>query len=178
MSLYLLAAEEHHENGVHLAGDTNEIIWGSIAFFIVAGLLAWKVLPLITKAMHDRTARIEAELADAKAARAEAERALTASSAELPDAGTEEANIRREAHATAAKLKEDLVARAEAEAEAVRDRGRNDVVTRKRQAQADLLAEISAMTRNTAEAVVLDGLDGSSQSDLIENYINQVSQMS
>jgi F0F1-type ATP synthase membrane subunit b/b' len=90
----------------------------------------------------------------------------------------EEAKIRSEAQATAVKLKEDLIAKAETEAEAVRERGRNDVANRKRQAQADLAGEVSQMTRNTAEAVVLDGLDGNSQSDLIETYINQVSQMS
>ncbi len=174
--LHLFAAEE--PNGVHLAGDTNEVIWGSIAFFIVAGLIIWKAGPLITKSMRERTGRIEAELDEAKSQRAEAEAALTASSAELPDVGDEEAKIRSEALATAIKLKEDLLVRAESEAEAVRERGRNDVANRKRQAQADLSAEVSRMTRETAEAVVLDGLDGASQSDLIESYINEVSQMS
>ncbi len=176
MNLFLLGAEE--PNGVHLAGDKNEIYWGSVAFFIVLGLIIWKAVPLITQAMRDRTARIEAELSEAKAARAEAERALTASSAELPDVGAEEAKIKREALATAAKLKEDLVAKAEAEAEAVRERGRSDVVNRKRQAQADLSAEIAEMTKNSAQAVVMSGLNDDSQSELIENYINQVSQMS
>lgn len=174
--LNLFAAEE--PNGVHLAGDINEVYWGSLAFFVVVGLVVWRVGPTIAKAMQDRTDRIEAQLAEARAGRAEAEAALTASSAELPDLEEEEAKIRSEALTTAAKLKEDLQNRAEAEAEAVRERGRNDVANRKRQAQADLAAEISKMTRDTAEAVVLDRLDGTSQSDLIENYINQVSQMS
>lgn len=175
-TLHLFAAEE--PNGYQLAGDINEVIWGSIAFFIVAGLIIWKAGPLIAEAMRDRTARIEAELDEAKSQRAEAEAALTASSAELPDVGAEETKIRSEALTTAIKLKEDLLIRAEAEAEAVRERGRTDVTNRKRQAQADLAAEISRMTRETAEAVVLDGLDGASQSDLIENYINEVSQLS
>lgn len=174
--MYQLASEE--PNGVHLASDINEVIWGSIAFFIVAGLIVWKAGPLIAKAMNDRTARIEAELGEAKAARAEAEAALTATSAELPDVSSEEARIRSEALQTAEKLKADLIAKAGAEAEAVRDRGRSDVAARKRQAQADLIAEVSRMTRQAAEAVVRDGLDGGSQGELIENYINQVSGMS
>lgn len=165
-------------NGVHLPGDINEVYWGSIAFFVLVGLVVWKAGPLIVKSMRDRTERIEAELADAKAARTEAEQALTASSAELPDVSDEEARIRSEAQATATKLRADLVAKAEAEAEAVRERGRADVANRKRQAQADLAAEVSQLTRSTAEAVVMDGLDDGSQRDLIENYINQVSQMS
>ncbi len=173
--LYQLAAEE--PNGQHFAGDINEVIWGSIAFFVITGLIVWKGGPPIRKALNDRTARIEAELADAKAERTAAELALTTSSAELPDAPAEEARIRTEATATAVKLREDLVAKAEAEAEAIRERGRTDVANRKRQAQADLAAEISRLTRTTAEAVVRDRLDGSSQTELIENYINQVSQM-
>jgi F-type H+-transporting ATPase subunit b len=171
--LNLFAAEAR--NGVHLAGDKNEIYWGSVAFFIVFGLIVWKVGPSIVQSLRDRTARIEAELADAKADRAAAEAALTESSADLPDVGDEEAKIRSEAASTAVKLKEDLIAKAEAEAEAVRERGRNDVENMKRQAQADLAAEVSRMTRNTAEAVVQEALDGNSQSELIENYINQVS---
>lgn len=174
--LYMFAAEAG--NGRHLAGDRNEIYWGSIAFFVILGLIVWKAGPIITKSMRDRTDRIEAELADAKAARTAAEAALTESSAELPDVAEEEAKIRNEALETAVKLKGDLIAKAEAEAEAVRERGRNDVTNLKRQSQADLAAEISSMTRNTAEAVVREGLDDSSQSELIENYINQVSEMS
>ncbi len=175
-TLYMIAAEA--PNGRHIPGDVNEVYWGTVAFFVVVGLIVWKALPAMTQALRDRTARIESELAEAKAARAEAEQALTASSADLPDVSTEEAKIRSEAQATAAKLREDLFAKAEAEAEAVRERGRSDVANRKRQAQADLAAEISAMTRNSAEALVKEGLDGGSQSELIETYINQVGQMS
>lgn len=174
--LYIFAADA--PNGRHLAGDRNEIYWGTAAFLVVMALIIWKALPLMKEALQARTAKIEAELTNAKAARAEAEQALNASSAELPDVSVEEAKIRSEATATAAKLKEDLFAKAEAEAEAVRERGRSDVVNRKRQAQADLAAEISTMTRDSAEALVKEGLDGGSQSELIESYINQVGQMS
>lgn len=173
--LYLLASEE--PNGKHLASDINEVIWGSIAFFIVAGLIVWKVGPLIAAAMRDRTARIEAELAEAKAARTEAEAALQASTAEMPEVAAEEARIRAEGEVTAEQLKADLIAKAEAEAEAIRERGRSDVDSRRRQAQADLVAEVSRLTRSSAEAVVRDGLDSGSQSELIESYINQVGEM-
>lgn len=177
MSLLSLFAAEA-PNGVHLAGDKNEIYWGSVAFFIVLGLIIWKAGPLITKGMRDRTDRIAGELDDAKAERASAEAALTESSADLPDVGEQETKIRNEGLETAVRLKADLIEKAEAEAEGLRERGRADVANLKRQAQADLAAEVSRMTRNTAEAVVREGLDDSSQSELIENYINQVGGMS
>ena len=180
-TLYLLAAEEgevHHDNGVHLAGDIKEVIWGSIAFFVVLGLILWKALPAIRQAMEDRTARIEGELAEAKSRREAAETALRSSTSELPDLSEEEARIRAEANETAARLKADLIAKAEAEADSVRERGKADVANRKRQARADLSSEISEATRQAAEVMVKDQLDGSAQADLIESYINEVSRMS
>lgn len=173
---YLIAAEE--PNGVHLAGDRNEIYWGSVAFFIVLGLIIWKALPLMRQSLNDRTTRIQGELDAARADRQAAEQALNASAVDTPDLGKEEEKIRTEAKATAEKLKVDLVAKAEADADALRERGRADVATMKRQARADLSAEVSRMTRDSAEAVVLEGLDSKSHNDLIDSYINQVSQMS
>ena len=172
MNVFQVAAEG--PNGVHIPADVNEVYWGSVAFFVVVGLIWWKARPLIVEALKDRTARIETELEEAKAARTDAEAALQASSADLPDVSAEEARIRAEAEATAEKLKADLVAKAEAEAEAIRERGRADVENRRRQARADLSAEVARLTRTSAEAVVRQGLDGGSQADLIDNYINQV----
>jgi F-type H+-transporting ATPase subunit b len=174
-AVYVIAAEG---NGYQLAHDIREVIWGSIAFFIVAGLIIWKGGPAIKKAMADRTARIETELAEAKSRREAAEAALNASTSDLPDVSEEEDRIRAEAHETAARLKTDLIAKAEAEAEGVRERGKTDVANRKRQARADLQEEIAEATRRAAEDMVKADLDTSAQSDLIESYINQVSQMS
>ena len=176
MNVFQVAAEG--PNGVHIPADVNEVYWGSVAFFVVVGLIWWKARPLIVEALKERTARIETELEEAKAARVDAEAALQASSADLPDVSAEEARIRAEAEATAEKLKADLVAKAEAEAEAIRERGRADVENRRRQARADLTAEVARMTRSSAEAVVRQGLDGGSQADLIDNYINQVGDIS
>ena len=41
--LLLLASEK--PNGFLLSGDLNEVIWGSIAFFLILGLLIWKAGP-------------------------------------------------------------------------------------------------------------------------------------
>ncbi len=173
---FLIGAEE--PNSFLLAGDKKEIYWGSAAFFVLMALVVWKGLGPIKAAMANRTAGIEAELAEAKADREAAERALTESSADLPDLAQEEARIRREAEETATKLKADLIAKAEIEAESVRERGQAEVANRKRQAQADLSAKMAEATRDGAEAAVRDGLDSGAQVDLIEKYINEVGQLS
>ncbi len=173
--LNLIAADA--PNGVHLAGDINEVIWGSIAFFVVVGLLAKLAGPAMLKGFRGRTERIEAELADAKAERAAAEAALTTSTSDLPDLSVEEDRIRAEATETAARVKADLIAKAQAEADDVRARGAQEVENYRRQSIADLTSEMSELTKNSAEAVVVESLDASAQGDLIESYIAQVEQL-
>lgn len=173
--LYIVAAEG---NGYHIAHDPKEVFWGSAAFFIVVGLLWWKAGPPIRSAVASRTERIEAELAEARSRREAAETALNASTSELPDLSEEEDRIRTEAGETAVRLKADLIAKAGAEAEGIRERGKADVANRKRQARADLQAEIADATRHAAEDMVRSDLDVGAQSDLIDAYINEVRQMS
>lgn len=171
-SLAFFAADE--PNGYFLPPVTIEAVFAALAFFLVAGLLYWKAGGLVKQALADRTAGIESALAEARQARAEAEKALNATSADLPDVSAEENRIRSEAQATAAKLKADMVAKAEADAAAMVERGRSEVAARRRQSQADLAAEVSEMTKTAAEAVIRDGLDPSVQSDLLDTYISQV----
>jgi F-type H+-transporting ATPase subunit b len=178
--LHIIASEagEHHENGLHLAGDINEVIWGSLAFFVVFGIIVWKAGPAIRRGLEGRTARIEAELAEAKAARAEAEAALTATSADLPDLETEEARIRAEAVEAAKGLKVDLISRAQAEADEIRTRGTIEVEAFRRQAIADLTVEMSRLTKVSATDLVVGELDPTAHGDLIETYISQLEQLS
>ena len=173
--LHLIAAEGPNE--VHLPADINEVYWGTAAFLVVMALLIRLAGPAIAGAFRKRTADIEAELAAARAARAEAEAALTATSSDLPDVSVEEARIKAEAADAAARLKDDMIARAQADADEIRTRGNAEVENQRRQALADLRAEVSEMTRQSAEAVVTDQLDDSAQNDLIENYIRQVEQL-
>ncbi len=174
--LYILAAPVG--NGVHLAGDIKEVYWGSIAFFLLIGLVAWKFGPAIKKMVVSRSERIQAELEAARAARTEAEASLMASTADLPDVGDEEARIRSEAVETAERLKVDMVAKAEADAQAMKTRGLADVENMKRQALTDLQDEVASLTRKATETIVADGLDEAAHAELIENYITQVGQLS
>ncbi len=163
-------------NGLQLASDINEVIWGSIAFFVLIGLIAWKAGPAIKGMISGRTERIESELAAARAERAEAEEALNASTADLPDVSAEEGRIVAEANDTAQRLRVDLKAKAESDAAALRTRGAADVETMKRQAMADIQEEVARVARDATEVVVTESLDASAHADLIDSYITQVSQ--
>lgn len=175
MNLSIVAAGE---NGIMFPGEIREMYWAIAAFLVIVGLVVWKGLPGIRQGLTGRTERIQGELDAAQADREQAELELVASTSTIADPEQREREMRAEAVQTANKLKVDMLAKAEAEADAIRERGRADVANMKRQAQADLSAEVSRMTRDSAEAVVMSGLNDQSHGELIDNYINQVSQMS
>jgi len=172
--LSIFAAEG--PNGLQLASDINEVIWGSVAFFVLLALVVWKAGPAIKAAISGRTDRIREELAAAEAERADAEANLTAKAADVPDVSVEQRRIRAEAEETAARLKTDMAAKATSDAAALVTRANSDVATQRSQALADMREEVARLTRDAAEAVVTDNLDANAQSDLIDQYISQVGQ--
>ncbi|MBT8241380.1 MAG: ATP synthase F0 subunit B [Acidimicrobiia bacterium] len=172
MLLPILAAEG--PNGSQIPADVNEVYWGSLAFFVIMGVLIWKAGPAIMKALNGRTDRIQRDFDEAQAARLSAENALSATAADTPDIAAESARIKKEAEETASRLRVDTAARAKAEAEAMRERAANDIQNQTAQALADLREEIASLTRSSTEILVSEKLDAGSQSDLIDSYISSL----
>lgn len=174
--LLILAAEEGAENGAILPHDINEVIWSSLAFFIVVFLLVWKAGPAIKSAWNGRIERIEGELGDAAEDRSRAEGQLADVQGRIADADAERERILAEARQTAESLRTQLVARAEADAEEMKSRAAGDIEGAKEQVLADLRSEVSALALGAAEAVVAANLDQGTQADLVEAYIRDVQQ--
>jgi len=171
--LMILAAGGQTENYAHLP-PIDEVIWGSIAFFIVVGLIWWKGGPAIKKAWNGRIERIEGEIDAAADTRAAAEAELVAVRESIANADAERQRILDEARTTAATLKAQLVERAQAEAADVTARAAADVEAAKSQARADLAAEVSTLAVGAAERVVASSLDEDTQRKLVEDYIQKV----
>ncbi|HKY14550.1 MAG TPA: F0F1 ATP synthase subunit B [Microthrixaceae bacterium] len=169
-------AEEtaHHPNGYWLPGDKLEVLWGTLAFLIVMGLLYWKAGPPIRNAMKGRTERIAGELDAAKAEREEAEAERDRIKAALADSDAEAARIVEEARRSADRLRTDLEVQAVADGEALRVRAAADLEATRRLAVSDLTAEVSRLALGAAEKVVAGNLDDEAQQHLIEQYISQV----
>lgn len=174
MQLFMLATDE--PNGRHLPADMNEVYWGTAAFIVLVVFVWWKAGPAITGAIQGRTKRIQGELDEARSARESAEQELSSSTADLPDVEHEADRIRNEAVDTAARLKTDLVQKAHTDAAGLKERAEADIESSKRQALADLREEVAQMTRGATEEIVTTGLDEATHRDLIDSYINQVSQ--
>ncbi|HSL58054.1 MAG TPA: F0F1 ATP synthase subunit B [Acidimicrobiales bacterium] len=154
--------------------EPTEIIWIGISFTLLMVLgykFAW---PGIAKTMSDRTERIRTELEAAERARAEASEATASHDAQLAEARAEASRIVEEARSAAESVRADRIAAAEVEAAAIRERAAAEAEQARSQALADLRSDVAALAVGAAEQVVQRSLDAEAQSELIENYINQV----
>ena len=161
-------------NGNWIPGDPNEFYWGSVAFLIILAVFIMKGLPAIKAAMKAQTAKVEGELAAAEQAKADAEAELASLESSLGDSGAEAEAIVADAREQATRLEADLIARAEADVAASKERARLEVAAQRDQALADLRAAVAAQAQAAADAVVRSNLDDATQASLIDDYISAV----
>jgi F-type H+-transporting ATPase subunit b len=153
---------------------TDELVWGSISFAVLLFLLYKFGYPQVKKMLDDRTERIRSDLQAADGAKAEAEAVLTEYRAQLHDARAEAGRIIEEARQAADRIKRDQESRLQAELADLRARAVSDIDSAKAQAVSDLRGEVARLAIGAAETVVQHNLDEATQTQLIEDYINQV----
>ena len=107
--------------------EGKELLWGSVAFFVVFGLLAWKAWPAIKKALQDREDKIKGDLEHAESVRTQADTELADYQRQLADARNDAGQIIEEARQAAETVRKDLIARAEADAQEIRARASDDI---------------------------------------------------
>ncbi len=157
-----------------LLPETNEIIWGAIGFTVVF-IFIWKYgLPQMRTAMNNRTEKIRGDLQAAEDQRSEADSLLTDYRAQLNDAKAEAGRIIEEARQAADQIKRDQEARLQSELAELRTRAVADIDDAKGRAMDDLRSEVAALAIGAAETVVQRNLDPATQTQLVEDYINQV----
>lgn len=158
--------------------EVAELIWGGVAFLVLLGLLWWKAFPAISKALNDRSEKIQGDLEGAESARTEADKILADYRMQLAEAKEEGNKIVEEARKTAESLRRDLLAKAEEEAGLIVDRAKDEVEAEKRQAIGDLYREAGKVSIELAEKVVGRSLDREAQMALVDQYITDLEAMS
>jgi len=153
---------------------TDELVWGSISFAVLLFLLYKYAYPPVKQAMEARTERIRAELQAADAAKSDAQDLLDQYRAQLNDAKAEGGRIIEEARQAADAIKRDQEVRLQAELAELRQRAIADIESAKAQAMSDLRGEVAQLAIGAAETVVQRSLDPATQTQLVEDYINQV----
>ncbi len=168
------SVDDCHEAPSPILPATDELVWGSISFVLLLGLM-WKfAFPAVKKGMNARTERIRGDLDAAEQAKSEAVGVLDGYKAQLADAKAEAARIIEEARQAADALKKDQEARLQTELADARARAAADIEAAKAQATADLRGELAQLAVGAASAVVNKNLDPAAQTQLIEDYISSV----
>lgn len=168
------AIDDCQEAPSPLLPELNEIIWGGIAFLVVAFVLGKFAWPALQKGMATREEKIRGDLEAAEAERVEAESRRAEYERSLADARTEAGRIIEEARQTADDVRRDLVARAESDAAEIRTRAQEDITLATERATADLRDRVAELSIELAEKVVERNLDPDTQRALIDSYISEV----
>ena len=165
-------AAEHEQNPILPA--VNELIWGTIAFFILLFVMYRTVWPSVDKAFKDRRANIEGKLEKAEKDREEAEQLLEQYRRRLRDAEDETQRILEEARANADRVRRELLAKAETDAGRELDRARQAIRAERDQAIRQLRNEVGTLAVELATRVVGDSLDRDRQLRLVDEYIENL----
>jgi F-type H+-transporting ATPase subunit b len=126
-----------------------------LVLLVVLYLVAYK--PLV-QMLRTRAATIQQQLAEAKAAREEAQRQLADFETRLRGAQGEAAAVRERALHEAAELRERLAAEARQEAARLVEAARVEVEQSVRRAKADLRAEVGGLAIEIAERLIRKSL--------------------
>jgi len=166
--------QDCHKSASILLPALPELIWGSLAFLIVLGVLLKFAFPTLKKTMAERQEKIRSDLEGAEAAKAEAEREREEYRAKIQESRQEAVEILEAARGDAERVRADIIARAETEAAEIKARANDDIRLATERAQADLQTSVKDLSIELAEKVVERNLDPETQRALIDSYIAQV----
>ncbi len=173
MNALFLAAAEEPQNP--LIPHLDELVIGLIAFVIVFGILAKKLLPNINKVLEERREAIEGGIEKADEARIEAESVLEQYKAQLAEARHEAARLRQEALEQGTALKEDLRAEGQRQREEIIAAGHAQIEADRKQAALTLRQDVGKLATDLAGKLVGESLeDHARQSRTIDRFLNEL----
>lgn len=151
-----------------------ELIWGSIAFVIVAAALMKYAFPAMKKGLKAREEKIRSDLEAAERAREEAEETRREYEGRLNEARHEATQLIEAAHQDAERVRQELLQRAETDATEVRARAQEDIRLATDRAMTDLRSRVADLSVELAERIVERNLDRDTQLALVESYIDSI----
>ncbi|MEV7519777.1 F0F1 ATP synthase subunit B [Streptomyces sp. NPDC091371] len=171
MNLLVLAAEVENP----LIPPIPELVIGLIAFVIVFGFLAKKLLPNINKVLDERHAAIEGGIEKAEAAQTEAQSVLEQYKAQLAEARHEAARLRQEALEQGTALKEELRAEGQRQREEIIAAGHAQIAADRKAAAQALRQDVGKLATDLAGKLVGESLeDHARQSRTIDRFLSEL----
>lgn len=162
----------------HAGGELGKVIGNAIIvtgsfvlLFVLLRIFAWDK---ITAIFEKRAKYISEEIDGAEKAKAEAEELVSRRKRELAQVRKEADAVLLEAKKTGEAMKARILADAEKQAQAVRDKAEKDAERQKAEALASVKEELSAMSLDLAQQILLKELDAEGQSQLIDRYLDKL----
>ncbi|MFB7497117.1 F0F1 ATP synthase subunit B [Streptomyces sp. NPDC056161] len=173
MSQLLILAAEESENP--LVPPIPELVIGLIAFVIVFGFLAWKLLPNINKVLEQRREAIEGGIEKAEAAQTEAQSVLEQYKAQLAEARHEAARLRQEAQEQGAALISEMRAEGQRQREEIVAAGHTQIEADRKAASSALRQDVGKLATELAGKLVGESLeDHARQSRVIDRFLDEL----
>ncbi|RKT06924.1 ATP synthase F0 subcomplex B subunit [Streptomyces sp. 3211.6] len=152
-----------------------ELVIGLIAFVIVFGFLAKKLLPNINKVLDERREAIEGGIEKAEAAQTEAQSVLEQYKAQLAEARHEAARLRQEALEQGTALKEELRAEGQRQREEIIAAGHAQIAADRKAAAQALRQDVGKLATDLAGKLVGESLeDVARQSRTIDRFLGEL----
>ncbi|MET9131516.1 F0F1 ATP synthase subunit B [Streptomyces antibioticus] len=173
MSHLLILAAEETENP--LVPPIPELVIGLLAFVIVFGFLAWKLLPTINKVLEERREAIEGGIEKAEAAQTEAQSVLEQYKAQLAEARHEAARLRQEAQEQGATLIAEMRAEGQRQREEIVAAGHTQIEADRKAAASALRQDVGKLATELAGKLVGESLeDHARQSRVIDRFLDEL----
>ncbi|MEU6812439.1 F0F1 ATP synthase subunit B [Streptomyces sp. NPDC046831] len=152
-----------------------ELVIGLIAFVIVFGFLAKKLLPNINKVLEQRREAIEGGIEKAEAAQIEAQSVLEQYKAQLAEARHEAARLRQEAQEQGAALIAEMRAEGQRQREEIVAAGHAQIEADRKVAAAALRQDVGRLATELAGKLVGESLeDYARQSRVIDRFLGEL----
>ncbi|MCA1727616.1 MAG: F0F1 ATP synthase subunit B [Actinobacteria bacterium] len=176
-SRLILLAQEHAEEVSEpkdLYPHATELIVSAIGFIIVFVFMAKFVVPRLNTVLDERRQRIQGEMERAEKTREEADGILEQYRQQLANAREEANRVIEEARQTAEGLRKELSEKAERDSEAIVARAQDEIRAERDRAFADLKAQVGELSVELATRVVGESLDRERQLRLVDQYIDDL----
>jgi F-type H+-transporting ATPase subunit b len=154
-----------------LLPELPDLIWGSLAFFIVLAFFVWRVLPRVNASLDARKDAIEGGLKRAEEAQAGAQEALEQYNAQLAEARAAAAGIRDQAREDAKRIRAELVEAAQVEAARVISTAQAQIEAERQSAYASLRSEVGAIAIDLASGVIGESLNDKRSNDIVDRFL-------
>ncbi|MFJ9416254.1 MULTISPECIES: F0F1 ATP synthase subunit B [unclassified Streptomyces] len=152
-----------------------ELVIGLVAFFIVFGILAKKLLPNINNVLDERRLKIEGQMEEAEAMKAEAQQVLEDYRAQLADARHEAARLRQEAQEQGATLIAEMRAEGQRQREEIIAAGHAQIEADRKAAAQALRQDVGTLATDLAGKLVGESLeDVARQSRTIDRFLDEL----